>query len=101
MRKLESSIERQFYDKVLEDENECIKIEKRHWPDRLVVIEHGHCFYIEFKREGEKPRKGQRAIHRLLHKKGHKIYVCDSYEKAIEAYTKERLRAKRLSNSVY
>jgi len=68
----------------------CIKLYKRHWPDRLVILRGGRCFFIEFKREHNgKLSPGQREMLRRLRQRGQHVYVCNTYESAMEAYINE------------
>jgi hypothetical protein len=87
---LESSIERRYVTYVEKKGCSCIKIEKRHWPDRLTIMDNCNMFFIEFKKKGEAPRKGQTIIHQRLRAKGFRVYVCDSYKQAIKIYENEK-----------
>jgi hypothetical protein len=58
---------------------------KKHWPDRFVILPCRQIVWIEMKRKGEKPTKGQREIHAYLRAKGHAVEVCDSAASAIES----------------
>ena len=59
----------------------AIKINKRSWPDRLIMLDNGYGFYVEFKREGKGPRKFQRHTHTQLRNKGAHVYAqVDSLE---------------------
>ena len=103
MKPLEQDIENKFARYVIQEGNECIKLNwrgRRHWPDRLIVLEYGQCFYIEFKRPGEKPRKAQVYLHDLLRRKGHRVYVCESFDAAKEIYQEEKARAEKI-NEIY
>lgn len=60
---------------------EHIKLDraKRKWPDRLFVGP--FCLlFVEFKREGEKPRPQQAHFHFKLNGMGHKVHVIDTLE---------------------
>lgn len=46
-------------------------------PDRLFIRDGRHVF-IEFKREGEKPRKQQLKRHREMREYGAEVYVVDN-----------------------
>lgn len=59
------------------------------WPDRQVLLGHGYTFFIEFKREGEEPRRGQLHRHRELRKAGYNVYVCCTLAEALEALERE------------
>lgn len=97
--KLETSSENQFVDWVKDEGFEAIKLYRRGWPDRLVVLVHGYCFYIEFKRDNKKfgKRKGEKLqnhIHKKLRDRGFHVYLVDSSHeaKAIFEYELENAR---------
>ena len=96
---LESYTERTFTDKVNADGNYCVKLEIRHWPDRIIILEKCYCFFIEFKRKGKKPKLGQRAKHNTLKNKGHHVYVCTSWKQAMEVYQNEVRSQKEAKSS--
>jgi hypothetical protein len=54
-------------------------------PDRINLCPGRHVFFIEFKAPGEKPNPKQLWYHKLLIDKGFTVYVCDSYESAVNA----------------
>jgi hypothetical protein len=93
---LESYTERLFTSYVASKNGFCVKMEKRHWPDRLIVIPGGHCFFIEFKRKGEVPRKAQTLMHQRLRAINHKVYVCDNYDDAVRVYENECEKNERI-----
>ena len=71
---------------------EAIKLDRSqfpNYPDRLVLTHVNRYFWIEFKRIGEEPRKGQLLLHKHLRKKGQIIYVCQTFKEAKEAYESE------------
>lgn len=47
-------------------------------PDRLVLLPGGRIGFVEVKAPGEKPRKLQVHMHKLLRGLGFKVYVLDS-----------------------
>lgn len=49
-------------------------------PDRLLITSDGQCFFIEFKRAGQKPTAAQAREHDKL--RGHKmnVFVIDNVE---------------------
>lgn len=51
------------------------------FPDRTNIGKGQHIFFVELKREGEKPRANQRRWHRLLKRLGFRVYVIDTIEK--------------------
>lgn len=57
---------------------------RRHAPDRLFARPDRGLVFIEFKRPGEKPRKGQTYEHRRMRAAGLEVHVCDSILDALE-----------------
>lgn len=49
-------------------------------PDRIVLYK-SHCYFVELKKPGKKPRKLQKAVIKAFKKLGFKVYVIDSIEK--------------------
>ena len=92
--KLESSTENSFVKWVTNQKYEAIKINKRGWPDRLVVLNSGYSFYIEFKRcektfglrQGE---KYQNYIHKVLRARGFHVYLIDDIKEAKKIFNYE------------
>lgn len=72
----------------------CVIPGERDYPDRQGYFPNGHVFFIEFKRPGEKPRRGQLFIHNLLRKLGFAVHVCKSYDSAKIIIDKEMQIAK-------
>lgn len=66
------------------EEAGCVHIKldlaKRDWPDRLVLGPGRMFLFVEFKRPGEKPRRGQTALHRVLNRLGFEVHVIDSVD---------------------
>ena len=66
-----------------------IKLHTRGWNDRVIFLEKGYCFFIEFKankhrfgkRTGEKLQKYR---HEQLDLHGFNTYVCDDLQTAFE-----------------
>lgn len=56
----------------------------RNHPDRQIFLWGGYSFFIEFKRPGETPRKGQLHNHKLWRERGFNVYVCDTWQDALE-----------------
>ena len=56
---------------------------RRHAPDRLFARRDRGQVYIEFKRPGEKPRRGQTIEHRKMRKAGIEVHVCDNISDAL------------------
>jgi hypothetical protein len=89
----EADIERKFYDHVKSTGGVAIKVNPnwyRNYPDRLVIRPGGSSFFLEFKRPGEKPRKGQALVARYLKRRNILVYWTDSLEVAIAIYEDER-----------
>jgi hypothetical protein len=59
----------------------------RGWPDRVVMFPHNHTLFIEWKREGEDPRKLQLHIHGVLRKMGFEVQVHDNEHIAMAEVT--------------
>jgi hypothetical protein len=49
-------------------------------PDRLFILPSGHMFFIEFKREGQKPTIPQAREHARLRQQNVQVYVVDSID---------------------
>lgn len=91
---LEADIENKFSRYALTFGCVTLKMEvkgSRNWPDRQILMGNGYVFFIEFKRPGEKPRKGQLYRHKVLRKHGYNVYVCDSVMDAIAVLEQELL----------
>ncbi len=58
------------------------------FPDRIVLLPGAKFFPVELKRPGQKPRKLQGAVHRILAQLGFSVYVLDTKE-AVTAAVKE------------
>lgn len=80
--RLESSTERGFVHYASKFRVCPLKVNRTGWPDRIVPLGHGYCYYIEFKKEGESPRKLQIHIHNLIRGAGSHVYVCDNVDDA-------------------
>jgi hypothetical protein len=55
----------------------------------MVLLPGERVFFAELKRPGEKPRKLQGAVHRMLRKLGFRVYVIDSKDGVLEAIRDE------------
>jgi hypothetical protein len=49
----------------------------RGWPDRLILLNHGVLFWVEFKAQGKKPTKLQLLRRKALINRGFRVYYCD------------------------
>lgn len=74
---LESAVERACRKDAEADGWTQIKVLKRGWPDRM-FLKAGWYVFVEFKREGEKPRPQQAARIAKLQKHGERVLVVDS-----------------------
>lgn len=65
----------------------------RNWPDRQVLLGFGYTFFIEFKRVGEEPNRGQKFRHKELRAAGYSVYTCYSLAEGLEALEAEIQKA--------
>lgn len=49
-------------------------------PDRLMITPKGRCFFIEFKRKGQKPTAAQEREHQRLYDHGVNVFVIDNID---------------------
>ena len=94
--KLETSTEMTFVKWVTKQGFDAIKVNKRSWPDRLIVLNWGYSFYIEFKRDGKadkfgkrKGEKFQQYTHNELRKRGIHVYLVDDIYQAKDIFKYE------------
>lgn len=59
-------------------------VARRGWPDRLFLGEGAKLCFIEFKAVGEKPRKLQLYIHKILKRLGFDVFVVDNVKEGQE-----------------
>jgi hypothetical protein len=64
-----------------------IKLQVRDYPDRLILTKCGTAIFVEVKRPGEKPRRGQLKCIESLRGLGFFVFICDSVE-AIDEVTR-------------
>lgn len=57
---------------------------RRHAPDRLFAHAERGLVFIEFKRPGETPRRGQTREHQKMRAAGIEVHVCDSVQDALQ-----------------
>ena len=99
--KLETYHETRYVKEVTDDGAKCLKTGFNGYPDRLTLLDCNLHFFIEFKREGEVPRKLQ--LHRIkeLRELGHNVYICESYQEAITIYNryKAKCKSKRINKA--
>ncbi len=100
--KLESSTERSFSEVVENSGYKDVKIRLKGWPDRLILLNNGYSFYIEFKREGKRPSKLQLYTHKQLRALGFHVYVCDNlvHAKCILMYEEMNYRVRKFKEYV-
>ena len=97
--------ERRFAEYVASYGDEAVKLNihgRIGYPDRLIIMDEGVHFFIEFKRVGGKTRKAQDYVIAVLKRKRHGVYVCETFEEAVKIYYRyrehvARIRAERLS----
>ena len=65
---------------------------RRGWPDEVFWLPGGRPLLVEFKAEGEEPRKLQQYIHQKLKEQGYEVEVHTDAAEAI-ASIKQRLEA--------
>lgn len=53
---------------------------RRSVPDRMFITEHGHIFFIEFKRKGKKPTEAQQREINRIRDTGVNVYVVDNID---------------------
>lgn len=53
---------------------------RRNVPDRIVALPGGILAFVELKRPGEKPTKGQAREHERLRDLGQRVYVIDTLD---------------------
>jgi len=94
--KLETSTETTFTNWVTKQGFDCIKVHKRSWPDRAVILNSGYMFYIEFKREGKVEKFGKRQgekfqkyTHNELRKRAIHVYLVDDIYQAKDIFKYE------------
>lgn len=83
----EETIEKKFVSECDKLGVKAIKLEvqgDKGWPDRLVLLPFSRVLFIEFKAPGGKTSIHQEMKFDLLNSYGHKVYIFDNYEKAIE-----------------
>lgn len=56
---------------------------RRNAPDRVFAHRRRGTVWIEFKRPGEKPRKGQAMEHERMEEAGMEVHVCDNVRDAL------------------
>lgn len=56
---------------------------RNHAPDRLFAREDRGAVFIEFKRPGEVPRRGQFLEHERMREAGLEVHVCDDVQDAL------------------
>ncbi|MEG0579383.1 MAG: VRR-NUC domain-containing protein [Niameybacter sp.] len=83
----EKVIERKLVDNVKANKGLCIKLLSVHFlglPDRMVLLPKGQVFFAEIKTTGEKPRKIQLHVHKMIRELGFNVYVIDKLEQIEE-----------------
>lgn len=88
MTKLEIDIEEEFV-KIAQQDYKVLALKMvipghRNYPDRQILCGKGYIFFIEFKRPGEEPRRGQLSRHKKIRARGYNVYICDSVASAVD-----------------
>jgi len=52
----------------------------RGYPDRVILLDNAHLFFVEFKKRGLKPTKLQKLRATSLRERGYSVYFCDSID---------------------
>lgn len=91
----ENKLERWFVD------DECAergllttKVNKKGWPDRVVVgysyhVERGHTAWLELKREGEDLDPMQERVRNEFQRRGQTVHVCRTRAECVHALDRE------------
>ena len=87
----EKSVERKLVELTKLSGGLCIKLLTYQFtglPDRMCLFPGGIIIFVELKTTGEKPRKIQLAVHRMLRNLGFRVEVIDAI-KGVEDLIKE------------
>lgn len=87
----EKSVERKLVELTKLSGGLCIKLLTYQFtglPDRMCLFPGGIIIFVELKTTGEKPRKIQSAVHRMLRNIGFRVEVIDTI-KGVEDLIKE------------
>lgn len=87
----EKSVERKLVELTKLSGGLCIKLLTYQFtglPDRMCLFPGGVIIFVELKTTGEKPRKIQLAVHRMLRSLGFRVEVIDTI-KGVEDLIKE------------
>lgn len=84
-RPLEKRVEKQCVEYAAHFHWINIKLDKakRGWPDQLFIGPGAETLFVEFKREGERPRKQQIGNHQKLAARNHHVKVVDTFEQFV------------------
>lgn len=81
--KSESTLEKEIVKHTKKQGHNIIKIQgvgNKYWPDRLILLNNGSCFFLEVKKEGEQPSKGQKNKHQRIKDLNHRVYTVSNIE---------------------
>ena len=87
----EKSVERKLVELTKQSGGLCIKLltyQLTGLPDRMCLLPGGIIIFVELKTTGEKPRKIQLVVHRMLRNLGFRVEVIDTI-KGVEDLIKE------------
>jgi hypothetical protein len=76
----EKELEARLGQRVKELGCKYLKLQVRNYPDRMILLEPGMCFFVECKREGERLRPAQADCCWRLEQLGFLVFLCDSDE---------------------
>lgn len=81
--KLESKLERNFYERIRYANGQCIKLYAATVtgiPDRLILMPEGRLWFVELKKEDGRVKPRQKVMHRMLKSMGFKVRILWSKE---------------------
>lgn len=77
----ESTIESYLVEQVEANGGRCEKVERKGWPDRMILAPHGRTYFAEVKRpKGGRFEPLQLQCHRMLRGYGFKVYTPKTKE---------------------
>lgn len=64
-------------------------VASRGYPDRVILLNNGQLFFVEFKKRGLKPTKLQNLRALALRERGYSVYFCDSIDRFYDILSHE------------
>ena len=101
---IEATIERKVSEYMLNNFGvEHVKLGKNGWPDQQYLLGKGQSFYLEFKRQGEKPTPLQKKRLQWLSDNGFACGWVDTFDHGISLVAKEfnRVHKKPLQDHIF